>query len=334
LKAISAIDPHTLQFTIFCVFNALCLVGGYAARRRKLMGEHIARPMHLITVSFIWGGVALLSLWGLPPEKANLWLLLIEPILVAVPAFGVIPIARWLGYDNKKTGVIAASAGLGNLGFTLGAYMCYTLLSGPEGQADAALAYAVAQVNIMALFGVLMIYPLARHFGESDAAGMSMPKLILTSLFDLRALMVHCAIVGTALAYLKVPYPAILDTIHAKTILFYLGAFGGYFAIGLRLRVGDIWAYRQEHALIAAVKYAGIPLLSVAILGLINLTPVPFAPLGQKVVIIEAFMPMAIQAVAIANLFNLDGRMASTLWLVNTILFALVPLPVLVWWLS
>jgi predicted permease len=61
---------------------------------------------------------------------------------------------------------------------------------------------------------------------------------------------------------------------------------------------------------------------------------VPLAPLGQKVVLVEAFMPVAIQAVMIANLFHLDGRMASTLWLVNTVLFALVPLPVLVWWLS
>ncbi len=328
-------DPRTAQFTAFCVFNAVCLAAGYGARRKNLLGEHTARPIHFITVSFVWGAVALLSLWRLPPLNANLWLIAIEPLLVAVPAFAVVPIARRLGCDNKQTGVIATSAGLGNLGFTLGAYLCYTLLAGPDGQqGEAALAYAVAQVNLMAMAGVLMIYPLARHFGGEQSGDLSIPKLIATSFFDLRALMVHCAIVGVVLAYLGVPYPLVLDDYHVIDLLFYLGAFGGYFGIGLRLRLGDARMYLREHTLLAAVKFAGIPLLSVGILALVNLTPVPLAALGQRVVIVEAFMPVAIQSVMIANLFHLDGRMASTLWLVNTVLFVLLPLPILVFWLA
>lgn len=322
-------DP-TVQFTIFCVFNAVCLAAGYGARRRKLLGEHTARPIHFFTVSFVWGAVALLSLWRLPPERSNLWLIAIEPLLVAIPAFAVVPIARRMGCDNKQTGVIAIAAGLGNLGFTLGAYLCYTLLGGPEDRGDAALAYAVAQVNLMAMAGVLMMYPLARHFGGQHSGDRSVTRLIVTSFFDLRALMVHCAIVGVVLAYLEVPYPAVIDDYWTIDVLFYLGGFGGYFGIGLRLRLGDARRYLREHALLAAVKFAGIPLLSVVILAAVNLTHVPLAALGQRVVVVEAFMPMAIQSVIIANLFHLDGRMASTLWLVNTVLFVLLPLPVLV----
>lgn len=327
-------DPRTLQFTIFCVFNALCLVAGYGARRRNLLGEHVARPIHFVTVSIIWGGVALLSIWKLPPERANLWLIAIEPLLVVIPAFAVIPIARWMGCDNKQTGVLATSAGLGNLGFTLGAYLCYTLLGKNGGHGDAALAYAVAQVNLMAMTGVLALYPLARHFGEQHTGDMSVTRLIVTSFFDFRALMVHCAILGCVLAYMSVPFPTVIEKFYTIDILFYLGGFGGYFAIGLRLRMGDIRIYMREHALLAAVKFAGIPLLSLGILALVNLTPAPLAPLGQRVVLVEAFMPVAIQGVMIANLFHLDGRMASTLWLVNTVLFVLLPLPVIVWWLS
>lgn len=327
-------DTRTLQFTVFCLFNALCLAAGYGARRRNLLGEHTARPIHFVTVSFIWGAVALLSVWKLPPERANLWLIAIEPLLVVIPAFAVIPIARWMGCDNKQTGVLATSAGLGNLGFTLGAYLCYTLLGGEGGQGDAALAYAVAQVNLMAMAGVLALYPLARHFGEQQTADMSVTRLIVTSFLDLRALMVHCAIVGVVLAYLNVPYPAIIDQFHSIDILFYLGGFGGYFAIGLRLRLGDTRMYLREHTLLAVVKFVGIPLLSLGILALINMTPFPLAVLGQRVVLVEAFMPVAIQGVMIANLFHLDGRMASTIWLVNTVLFVLLPLPVIIWWLS
>ncbi len=324
----------TAQFTVFCVFNAVCLAAGYGARRRKLLGEHTARPIHFVTVSFVWGAVALLSLWRLPPERANLWLIAIEPLLVAIPAFAVIPIARRMGCDNKQTGVIATAAGLGNLGFTLGAYLCYTLLGDSEGQGDAALAYAVAQVNLMAMAGVLMMYPLARHFGGEHTGDRSITRLIVTSFFDLRALMVHCAIVGVVLAYMNVPYPVVLDDYYTIDVLFYLGGFGGYFGIGLRLRLSDARRYLREHTLLAVVKFAGIPLLSLGILAVVNLTPVPLAALGQRVVIVEAFMPMAIQSVMIANLFHLDGRMASTLWLVNTVLFVLLPLPVLVFWLG
>jgi len=328
-------DPRTLQFTVFCVFSALCLAAGYGARRRKLLGEHTARPIHFMTVSVVWGAVALLSLWRLPPDRSNLWLIVIEPLLVAVPAFAVIPIARKMGCDNKQTGVVATAAGLGNLGFTLGAYLCYTLLAGPEGQqSEAALAYAVAQVNLMAMAGVLMMYPLARHFGGQHTGDISVTRLVITSFFDLRALMVHCAIVGVVLAYLHVPYPRVLDDYYVIHGLFYLGGFGGYFGIGLRLRLGDARRYLREHALLAAVKFAGIPLLSAGILSVVNLTPLPLASLGERVVIVEAFMPVAIQSVMIANLFHLDGRMASTLWLVNTVLFVLLPLPVLVFWLG
>ncbi len=328
-------DPRTLQFTVFCVFNALCLVAGYGARRRKLLGEHTARPIHFITVSFVWGAVALLSLWRLPPDRSNLWLIAIEPFLVAVPAFAVVPIARRMGCDNKQVGVIATAAGLGNLGFTLGAYLCYTLLAGPDGQqGEAALAYAVAQVNLMAMAGVLMMYPLARHFGGQHTGDISVTRLIVTSFLDLRALMVHCAIIGVVLAYLHVPYPDVLDDYYVIHVLFYLGGFGGYFGIGLRLRLGDTKRYLREHALLAAVKFAGIPLLSVCVLALMNLTPVPLESIAQRVVIVESFMPIAIQSVMIANLFHLDGRMASTLWLVNTVLFVLLPLPLLVLWLG
>ena len=327
-------DPRTIQFTVFCVFSALCVAAGYGARRRGLVGEHIAKPMHFVTVSFVWGAVALLSLWRLPPLSANLWLILIEPILVAVPAFAVIPIARRMGCDNKQTGVIATAAGLGNLGFTLGAYLCYTLLGGPDGQGEAALAYAVGMVNLMAMSGVLMLYPVARHFGGQEEGDPSIAKLIITSFFDLRALMVHCAIVGVVLAYLSVPYPAVFDDYYVLDVLFYLGGFGGYFGIGLRLRLGDARRYLREHLLLAGVKYAGIPLLAVGILALVNLTPAPLSVLGQKVVVVEAFMPVAIQCVMIANLFHLDGRMASTLWLVNTVIFAVIPLPILVYMLA
>ena len=46
---------------------------------------------------------------------------------------------------------------------------------------------------------------------------------------------------------------------------------------------------------------------------------------------IETVMPGGIIMVMLANLFHLDTRMASVTWMWNTLLFLVVPLPVILW---
>ncbi|MEX0886697.1 MAG: AEC family transporter [Phycisphaeraceae bacterium] len=341
-------DPRTVQFLIFCVFSVASLAAGYAARRRNLVTEDFSRPLHFVTVVFLWSAVSLLSLWKLPLGRDNIWLLVIEPLLVAVPAYGIIPIARYFGCTRKQTGVLALAAGLGNLGFTLGGYLCYTLLANPEliarpdladadaanAAADAALAYAVAQVTIMSTTGVVVLYPLARHFGDTDTTGESLATLIRRSLVDLRAMMIYTGILGVALAYLGVPQPAWIDRVGVIDVLFYLGAFTAYAGIGLRLRLGETWRHLRLHAMLAGMRFVTIPLLTLALVSLAALSPAPPNVLLRHVFLVEAFMPAAIQLVITANLFHLDPRQASSLWLVNTLLFLAVPLPVMIWLLG
>ncbi len=337
-------DPRTVQFIAFCVFSVASLVAGYAARRRNIVSEDVSRPMHFVTVVFLWSLVALLSLWNLPLAADTLWLLAIEPILVAVPAYGMIPVARWFGCTRKQTGVLAIAAGLGNLGFTLGGYLCYTLLANPEligaeagdtdaanAAADTALAYAVAQVTIMSTTGVLVLYPLARHFGDTDTRDESLATLIRRSLIDVRAMMIYTAIVGVILAALEVPQPAFIDQIRLIDILFYLGAFTAYVGIGLRLRLGETWHHLRLHAMLAVSRFVAIPAITLVMLGVALASPAPPNLLLRHVLVVEAFMPTAIQLVIVANLFHLDPRQASSLWLVNTLLFLLIPLPVMIW---
>lgn len=334
-------SSQTLQFVIYCAFNVLCLSGGYVARRRRWVSEHASRTVHFYTIVVVWSAVGLLSLWKLPQTFANLWLLALEPILVAVPAFVTIPIAKAIGAKREHVGLLAVGAGLGNLGFTLGGYLCYTFLTNPRwlpdhtqtthaAVANAALAYAIAQVTIMATCGIIFLYPVARHFGQQRPSDESLPMLIFHSLVDVRALTLYAAIVGAIFAYVRLPYPTrTMNSLHLIDVLFYLGGFGGYFGIGLRLHLGQSLKHVRHHVLLALMKFGFIPLLTAGLIFATQFTTAPPPTLAQHTMMLLALMPTAIQMVIIANLFHLDARMASSLWLVNTALFLIVALPIL-----
>ena len=319
--------PQTNQFLAFSLFSFTALASGYIARRRGWLHEDASRRVHFHTVVWVWSSALLLSLWRIPPQAENLWLIVIQPILLATAAYSMIPLAKLIGCTREQTGVMAIAAGLSNNGFTLGAYLCYSMLQ-PRNEA---LAYALAYVSITNASVVPLIYPLARHYGRLPEAGGSLPQLILKSYVDLRALPMYGALTGVVLAIVRAPFPEPIERWQLLHVLFYLGAFGGYFGIGLRLRLGDSTRYIKHHGLLFLIKFLAIPALALTALTLINLTPHPLANLAQQVVLLQATMPCAIIVVMLANLFHLDVRMASVIWLWNTALFIAVPLPVIFW---
>ncbi len=331
----------TTQFIIFGLFGVFSLLLGVTARHRGWLHEDASRHVHLVTLVGPWSAAALLTLWRLPIDLSNVWLLLIQPIMVAAPVLLTVWLGRHLTTDRQAIGVLAIAAALGNTGFTLGAYLCFTLLGdrhdlplspneADQGIGPAALAYGVAIVTLMSVAAVLILFPIARLYAASPGDTPSMDRLIVSSFFDIRAALLWSALVGVILAASGVPYPVQLDRFHTLDILFYLGAFTAYTGIGLRLRLGDnIRQHWRLHAGLAGVKFFAIPAVAVATLLTLRLAPASPSKLLEHVVIIEAFMPVAIQGVIIPNLFGLDARLASSLWLINTLIFAVLVLPVL-----
>jgi predicted permease len=337
-------SARSIQFIIFLCFSLASLLAGYFGRRRGIVAEEASRPLHFFTVVVTWSVVGFLGVWRIPPDAANLWVVAIEPFLVVIPALLMIPLARLLGASDNHTGVLAIGAGLSNLGFTLGGYLCYTLLTDPTllpgGDTEpsevgrAALAYSIAQVSMMSVSGIAVLYPLARHFSPATQGSETVGRLVYHSLVDWRAMMLYAAVLGAVLAYARVPYPTVLDDLHVLDVLFYLGAFTAYFGIGLRLHLGPLGQYVREHSLLAGMKFLGLPLLTAALLVLANLLSAGPPVLAERVTLVLSPMPTAIQTVIVPNLFHLDARFASGLWLVNTVLFAVLPLPVLVFLLT
>jgi predicted permease len=178
----------------------------------------------------------------------------------------------------------------------------------------------------MQVLGIVIVYPVARHFGHAERGDRSLGRLIWVNFTDARSLLYWGAAAGAVLASCRVPLPEGVARWHVMDVIFYLGSFGGYFGIGLCLRLGRAVQDLKAHVILAAVRFIGIPILTGVMVYALHLAGVPLTPITSRVVVIEAFMPTAIWTVMLANLFHLDVRLAGSLWLWNTVLFFVIPL--------
>lgn len=267
----------------------------------------------------------MLGLWRFDTEPRNFWLIPIQAAMVIIPAFIALPLARLIGCSRDHACVVALLSALSNTGTTLGAYLCYVYIQ-PHAQA---LAFGVAMVNLSQLTAVLVLFPVARHYSPEQQAAVPLGRLMLRNFTDIRAMGFYGAIAGLALAIFKVPFPAVIDDWRLIDALSSFSAFGSYFGIGLLLRLDRVVTHLQEHILVAAMKFIVTPVLTLLMLLAIQRTHAPLGDTAWQVVMVQSAMPTGILAVMIANLFRLDAQMASVSWVVNTLVFSVVVLPVL-----
>lgn len=330
-----AMDPRTLRFLCFSLFSAACLAAGYITRRRGGVDEgraiELSRRVHFLTVVVAFPAVAVVSLWQLPITAATGRAALIQALAVAIAGFTMLVLSRRIGWSRPQIGTMTLAAAQGNLGFTLGAYVCYTLID----PGDEALAYGVAMVSVMQVMGIVLFYPVARHMGEEagrpgSAELRALAALVARSLLDVRALMLYGAALGAILAACDAPYPDVIDELHLKDVLFYLGGGLAYFGIGLRLKLGRPLEFLPQQTTLAVTRFAFMPLLVLALLLLSEVVLGPLQTTARQVLLVEAVMPTAIATVMLSNLFRLDTALGSALWFWNTVLFCVAPLPVIV----
>lgn len=319
-------DPRTVNFLIFAVVSVVALALGHEARRRGWLDESWSRRIHFHTVAWVWTITSVLALWRLELHPGQIWLIALNPAVLVAGSAAAILLARAMKLSRSATGVMAIAGGVTNSGVTLGAYVCYRLLEPPE----QAIAYALAWVSVMQVCGIVMLYPIARHYGSDPASTRSLRELMFATFIDWRSLPLLGALVGVLLSWAGASDGGLVDRFHLLHLLFFLGGGASYFGIGMRLRLGrSLRRYPREHAILAAVHFIAMPLLVAGLVWLINRSPLPLDGLGTDVVLITAFMPTAIMTVMIANLFDLDAHLAGAVWLWNTIFFLAAPLPIL-----
>ena len=80
---------------------------------------------------------------------------------------------------------------------------------------------------------------------------------------------------------------------------------------------------------LAGVKFIATPTAALALVSLLGLAGRDLSGLVREVIIVLSVTPSAVVMVTISNVFDLDGPLASAIWVVTTGIFAVIVVPVL-----
>lgn len=311
------------KFILIVSAITVAAVAGNVARRVGWVKESHAGPLMFKNVVFGWTPASMFVLWQLPLQ----WDLLCLPLICAALPIALAPAGYLLARSNRldriDSGTFLCSVGTSNIGLTMGGFVCYCLF-GMVG-----LGYAQLYCCSWSLPYVCFYYPLARKFGEPGATvGV---RFILRTLFDRRSLPVLGALTGLTLNLLGATVPVWLKASHVIDVLIVASVLLSFFVVGLQLHFAGLGKHKFLHINLAMVKFCLAPLIVLVLLGVARYFLPSLPQMAQQVVMVQSFMPAAIFSVVIANLFGLNARLASTLFLVNTVLFLVIILPVLVY---
>ncbi|MFQ6048791.1 MAG: AEC family transporter, partial [Phycisphaerae bacterium] len=175
------------------------------------------------------------------------------------------------------------------------------------------------------MFGVF--FPLAGRF-----AGRSEPYTFGSfagNLLDLRCLPLFGILAGLGLNLVGVPRPGLIERCGIIDILVVACTAVMFFVTGLRLHASHLSRSLRLYLSLGLIKFMACPLLAIGLIRLVQAAGLNLGPLPINVMIVESFMPMALFAVAVANLYGLDAPLASSLFVANTAMFLVLVLPVL-----
>lgn len=301
------------------------LAAGYVARKRSLLPQRVAEWCMTIVAVFGYTAVSFLTIWVLEaPRPSDAFLPVLAAVHWAVMGLAALLGGRAIGLGFEDRGLLAVSGAAGNTGFTMGGFVLY-LLYGEQGLALVSV-YCLTWTPMMVLFH----YPLARHF----AHGPDRPplgRLMLENLLDWRSVALPISIVSIILCLARVPRPAFIEQWRVVDVLMVVVTAMAYFGIGMRLHLGDLGRLWKMVLALGALRFGVGLAVGWCIVALMGLTPWPLEGLRLEVFIIESFVPSAVIGVAVASMFGLRPRSASVLFVVNTVMYLALVLPIVMW---
>lgn len=306
------------------VIAVVSIVGGiscgYLLRKTGLLAERYAPRFSFVVIIIAAPLISFLSIWPTPLQSSVSLL----PCIQALTFLVLVPVSLLVGRLHHAStidrGTLSLACALSNNGYTVGGLICYLLL-GSEG-----LALAQIYIVLWNPLIVLVVFPLASHFG-TGSHGQTLGRIIFNGLWNVRSICAIGVVAGIVFSLQKIPYPGWIKTYHLLRILVIAGTFTSFCVVGLTLHFGQIRRYTRMYLSHAAVRFMVAPSLSLLAVILFGLK---FNEVPTLVVLIQGFMPTAVNTVLISNLFHLNARLASALLVVNTGIFLVVILPLLV----
>ena len=301
----------------FIIFQSLIIgpfIIGMLTKRFISSPDQLARRIVLINLCMFDPIIILWTVWGLQISKELIYLPLSGLCIVIFGFFAGYLFTLLLNLPKKAHGTFVISSSLSNHWFTLGGYICYLLL----GEQGLALSYIFLLYFVFYLF--LFIFPYALWIQASQEQ-ISTKQLILSTLISARNIPLYTTLIALLMKKCNIIRPAI-DMPVECFLLISISIY--YFSLGLTYTISKDISYKKSHLVLIIIKFVLSPLIALALTRIL-----PLNTTMQSVVIIESFMPVAILAVVVAIIFDLDTRMASNLFVWNTILFLIFVFPLI-----
>ena len=302
-----------LKFILFQITIVLPFITGYFLRRYTKDSNGLAKKVIRFNLLSIEPFIILWSIWGLKLSFDQIFLPVSGFILVSAGFLIGMVAVRFTNCTGvgRKTYIISSS--LANHGFTMGVYICY-LVAGEQG------------LGLGAIF-TLYFLPYTFIFIFSYARTSSFKKLFnfkgLTENFlNLQNMPLHAVILALSLHLIGIKRPDLnINLLFDIMLLIAISLY--YFSLGLNFSFGNFKSTGKEQFLLAGTKFLILPALTFCILRMTHVESEV-----KIIIMIESFMPAAVYSVVTSILFNLDSKLASSLFVVNTLIFLSVVLPI------
>jgi predicted permease len=327
LAGTTSMSPVVSKFILSSVVIVVAMAGGYFCRRFQWVSERVGEKIMTFVGVFGYASVAFLSVWGTRWHAGDFLLPVLGSVHMVAMTFLSLALSGLVTNDRPEKALFAIAGGTGNNGFTMGAFVLYLLYGEPG------MGLSNVYILLFMPVAVLVMFPLARHYASEQPSG-SVWTLIRRSLWDWRSIGLPVALAGIGLSVLGVPRPPQVVSWYLLDILVYSITPLAFFGIGLRLHASKVWPMSRMLAGLAVVRFGLALLAGLALAGLTQFTPWPFAGLRWNVFVVQSFVPTAVTMVAIANMFNLRPNEASVLFVVNTVMYLVFVLPVVWLWLG
>jgi len=297
------------------------LVFGYLAGRRLKAPEKWAKKiMTLCLVSFNWI-IALFVIWKMNLKTELIWLPIICVVLMLVITTISALIFSLLQLDRRSRLTLVLAGGLSNLGYTGGAFVCYALF----GKAGLAMANIYPLLWFSVVF--LVFFPLLKlhEFKVNNIDG----KFKFNDIFDNRLIIVPVVIIAAALNLSGAKSPRFIAKLYLIDILVYIASSLAFFAIGLQVKLTRLKDYINLYFILSVIKFILTPAAAILVIWTLNLAGIDLSDMIRNVVIVLSLTPSAVLMVTMSSVFDLNGPLASALWVVTTAVFAAFVAPLL-----
>ncbi len=319
--ALSVLQLARLRLVSMLVVLVVGLVSGFLASSRFGLPEHLAKKiMTIVLVCFNWL-IALLVIWPMHLSRQLIWLPVVGVVLMLTITALSAGIFYLLEPNRRSRLTLILAGGLSNTGYTGGAFVCYALF-GMTGLALANIYLLLCLPIFYLVYLPLLKVRELRKEGRNSG-------LKLNFLLDLRMLATPAIIAAVILNLTNVKSPAFIAKFHIIDILVYVASSLSFFAIGLRIKLSRLKNYINLYFPVAAVKFILTPAVALSIIVLLMLTGQNLDSLVRKVIIVLSVTPSAVLMVTMSNVFDLDGPLASALWVVMMATFVAIVVPVL-----